>query len=107
MRAKQGAGPVTLSVDLSYIGTILNHAKAIHGVSVDTESVKMARTALRSLNLIGNSMERDRRPTSDEIDELLEFFETYPCQMPMRRIIQFAIMTRPWGENHKVRTGIC
>lgn len=42
MRARQGAGPVTLSVDLSYLHTVLTHAAAIHGIIVDRESVQLA-----------------------------------------------------------------
>jgi len=32
-RGRQGAGPVTFSVDLSYIRTVLTHARAIHASS--------------------------------------------------------------------------
>lgn len=41
-RAGQGAGPVTLAVDLSYLRTILTHAAAILGIPVDTECVRLA-----------------------------------------------------------------
>jgi len=64
-RAKQGAGPVTFSVDLSYIRTILTHAAAVHGIPVNAEDVRLARTALTRLGLIGRSNERDRRPSGD------------------------------------------
>ncbi|MEQ8401250.1 MAG: site-specific integrase [Silicimonas sp.] len=93
-RAKQGAGPVTLSVDLSYLNTILTHAAAVHGINVDTESVRLARTALARLGLVGRSMERDRRPTEDEIGALLEYFDAKTNMiMPMGRIVRFAIAT--------------
>ncbi|WP_353641769.1 site-specific integrase [Mesorhizobium sp. WSM2239] len=74
-RAKQGAGPVTLSVDLSYLRTVLTHAAAIHGISVDTESIRLARAALTRLGLVGRSHERDRRPTEAEIEALLDYFD--------------------------------
>lgn len=32
-RAKEGAGPVTASMDFGYIKTVLSHAAAVHGVS--------------------------------------------------------------------------
>ncbi|MEQ1714216.1 MAG: hypothetical protein ABL908_22840, partial [Hyphomicrobium sp.] len=35
-RAKEGAGPVTISIDLSFIGTVLEHASAVHGVVVQS-----------------------------------------------------------------------
>jgi len=92
-RAKQGAGPVTLSVDLSYLRTILTHAAAVHGINVDTESVRLARTALSRLGLVGRSNERDRRPTEDEIDAILSHVESKATVIPMGRIIRFAIAT--------------
>lgn len=93
-RAKQGAGPVTLSVDLSYIRTILTHAAAVHGISVDAENVRLARTALTRLGLIGRSNERDRRPSVDEIEALLDYFDNKTNTIiPMSRIVRFAIAT--------------
>lgn len=91
MRAKQGAGPVTLSVDLSYIRTVLVHANAIHGITVNTECVTLARVALTRLGLVGKGNERDRRPTQGELDALLGYFEENPTLIPMSRIIRFAI----------------
>ncbi|MCP4315409.1 MAG: hypothetical protein GY789_05110 [Hyphomicrobiales bacterium] len=58
LRARQGAGPVTLSVDMSYLRTVLTHAAAVHGIRVDTESVRLARTALARLGLIGRTQDR-------------------------------------------------
>ena len=34
LRARQGAGPVTLSVDVSYLRTVLTHAAAIHWLTL-------------------------------------------------------------------------
>ena len=36
-RAREGAGPVTVGIDLGYIKTILSHAAAVHGVTLSTE----------------------------------------------------------------------
>jgi len=92
-RAKEGAGPVTLLVDLSYIRTVLTHAKAIHGIPVDTECVQFARVALNRLGLIGRGQERDRRPTPDELDRLFTHFDQTPSIIPIGRIVRFAIAT--------------
>lgn len=94
MRAKQGAGPVTLSVDLSYIHTVLTHANAVHGINTKTEDLRLARAALSRLGLIGRSSERDRRPTEDEINALLDYFDNkINMIIPMGRVIRFAIAT--------------
>lgn len=93
-RAKQGAGPATLAIDLSFIRTIITHAAAVHGVEVSAEEARLARVALSHLNLVGKSKERDRRPTQDELDELIEYFETNRRQfIPMGRIVRYAVAT--------------
>jgi integrase len=93
-RAREGAGPVTLGMDLGYIKTILSHAAAVHGVPVSTESVDLARIALGRLGLVGKGLERDRRPTQDELDRLIAVFEAnVRQQIPLGRIIRFAIAT--------------
>jgi len=79
-------------MDLSYLSTILIHAAAVHGIRVDTESVRLGRIALEILGLVGRSVERDRRPTQDEISRLLEYFDTRSNMIiPVGRIIRFAI----------------
>jgi hypothetical protein len=61
-RAKPGAGPATLAIDMSFIRTIITHAAAAHGIEVSAEEARLARVALSHLNLVGKSNERDRRP---------------------------------------------
>lgn len=93
-RAKEGAGPVTLSIDLTYISTVLQHAAVIYGQAVPTEQLRLGRAALLRLGLVGSSMERDRRPTEDELTRLLAYFRYRDRQViPMERVIQFAIAT--------------
>lgn len=93
-RAKQDAGPATLAIDFSFIRTILSHAAAVHGIDAAAEDVRLARIALTRLGLIGRSVERDRRPDPDELDDLIEHFEDNPRQIiPMGRIIRFAVAT--------------
>ena len=41
--AKRRAGPATLAIDISFIGTLLTHAAAVH---VSPEEVRLARVAL-------------------------------------------------------------
>ena len=93
-RANEGAGPVTLGIDLGYIKTILSHAAAVHGVLLSTQSIDLARIALGRLGLVGKGSERDRRPTQDELDQLITAFEANPRQkIPLGRIIRFAVAT--------------
>jgi integrase len=93
-RALEGAGPVTLSIDLGYIKTILSHAAAVHGLIVSIEPLDLARIALKRLGLVGKGNERDRRPTQDEIDRILQGLDENPRQqLPVGRIVRFAIAT--------------
>jgi integrase len=93
-RAREGAGPATRAIDISFIGTILTHAAALHGMTADTEAVRLARVALSKIGLIGRAKERDRRPTQDELDKLFDYFDAKArLTMPMARIVKFAIAT--------------
>ena len=93
-RAREGAGPVTIGIDLGYIKTILSHAAAVHGVILSVEPVLLARIALARLGLVGKGNERDRRPTQDELDRLVNAFDANPFQkIPVGRIIRFAVAT--------------
>jgi integrase len=93
-RAKEGAGPATLAIDISSIRTIVSHAAAVHGIKASAEEVRLARIALKHLRLVGKSTERDRRPTLNELDELIEYFEKNSRQIiPMGRIIPYAVAT--------------
>lgn len=93
-RAREGAGPVTLGIDLGYIKTILCHAAAVHGIVVSTENINLARIALARLGLVGKGDERDRRPAQDELDRLIAAFDSNPRQqIPLGRIVRFAVAT--------------
>jgi len=93
-RAREGAGPVTLGIDLGYIKTILSHAAAVHGVILSVEPIALARIALARLGLVGKGNERERRPTQDELDRLIAAFNANRFQqIPVGRIIRIAVAT--------------
>jgi integrase len=93
-RAAEGAGPVTVGMDLGYIGTILTHAAAVHGIAASVEPLNLARVALARLGLVGKGDERDRRPTKDELDRIIAAFQANERQqIPVDRIVRFAVAT--------------
>ena len=93
-RVEIGAGPATLAIDFSFIGTVLTHAAAMHGLQVNTEAVRLARVALRRMGAIGRGQERDRRPTEDELKALFAHFDANTRNtLPMTVITKFAIAT--------------
>jgi len=93
-RFRQGAGPTTLSMDLSYLGTVLTHAAAVHGIAVRADQVVLARVALKRLGLVGKSSERARRPTQEELDAIINHSQLNSRQIiPLWRIVKFAVAT--------------
>lgn len=93
-RADEGAGPVTVGIDIGYVRTLLVHGAAVHGLPYSAEPVELGRVALARLGLVGKGNERDRRPTDDEIDALIRYFKGNNRQIiPIDTIIRFAIAT--------------
>lgn len=93
-RAAQGAGPTTLGIDIGTIKLVIQHAAAVHGITVRVEPVDLGRHALKRLGLVGKSKERDRRPTDDELKKLFACWDANDRQLiPMSRIVKFAIAT--------------
>jgi integrase len=93
-RAAEGAGPMTVSMDMGMIRLVVSHAAAVHGLPVPVEPIDLARIALKRLGLTGKSNERDRRPTDEELAKLIDHFDGNPRQIiPMGRIIKFAVAT--------------
>lgn len=93
-RLKQGAGPATIGIDVGMIKLVVQHAAAVHGLPVRVEPIDLGRIALSRLGLVAHSRARDRRPTEEEIERLIAWFDGNPRQLiPMARIIKFAIAT--------------
>lgn len=93
-RAKAGAGPVTVSMDIGMIKLVLSHAAAVHGLAVRVEPVDLGRQALARLGLVGKSRERDRRPSDEELLRLFACFDANErLTIPMTTVVQFAIAT--------------
>ncbi|VTZ26427.1 Integrase (fragment) [Methylocella tundrae] len=83
-----------MGIDIGTIKLILSHAAAIHGLEIRVEPVDLARLALKRLGLIGKGIERDRRPTQDELARLIAHFDGNPRQLiPVGSIIRFAVAT--------------
>jgi integrase len=94
MRADQGAGPVTLDINIGVVKMIIIHAAAVHGLDISPEPVDLARVALNRLGLIGKGTERVRRPGIDELNRLFRCFDDNDrLTLPMTRIVKFAMAT--------------
>ncbi len=80
VRSRAGAGPATLTMDLSYLGTVLRHsgtlADAVAACAQALGALQAAKAALRHQGRAGAPIQRERRITQAEIDQLLELFLT-------------------------------
>jgi integrase len=94
-RRAAGAGPSTAGNDLTWIGSVLRAAQSVLGLPVQPELVEQARNACRELRLIRRSGQRDRRPTTEELQRLDQHFRPRErrSRIPMNDILWFAIET--------------
>jgi integrase len=92
-RAAEGAGRVTVSSDLSYISAVVRVARGAWREDLRPGVVEDARTALNLLGLIGKSTERARRPTQQELDRIVAYFEATERRRASRMadLVQFLV----------------
>lgn len=70
MRREEGAGPYTINMDVSKLGTAMRYGGAKLKMALP-DLVGAARPTLNYLRLIGGGGKRERRPTEDEMRRLL------------------------------------
>jgi len=89
--------PSTRENYLSHLAAVAAVAKLMWGYPLDKQAIADARTVLRRMGITTRSRERDRRPTRDEIDALIEHFKCSwdrgDMRIPMADIVLFAIFS--------------
>lgn len=73
-RKAEGAGPYTVNMELSALGTTLRHAASFMNLQLP-DVTGQARPLLLHLQLIGGGARRTRRPTEDELAAVLAYVE--------------------------------
>lgn len=73
-RKREGAGPYTINMDISKLGTVLRYT-AHKAQVVIPDVIGAARPVLKYMRLIGGGGKRRRRPTGDELCRLLAYFK--------------------------------
>jgi integrase len=71
MRRDEGAGPYTINMDVSKLGTVLRYGGAVLKVAMP-DVVGSARPLLTHLRLIGGGGLRERRPQEDELRRIIQ-----------------------------------
>lgn len=96
-RAGAGAGPATISQDISYLSGVLASAKPVYGIEYAQNPAREARPVLIQMGLIGKSQRRSRRPVGDELDRLEEGLRKRSAhrsaKIPFTDILRFSILS--------------
>ena len=89
-----GVQPQTVSNYMSHLAAVFSIARPAWGYPLNQQAMDDARKVSDRLGITGKSRERDRRPTLDELDKLMQHFldrsKRRPSSIPMHRIIAFA-----------------
>lgn len=91
------AAPSTRGNYMSHLASIFTVARPMWKYPLDKQAMDDAQIVLRKMGIISKSKERDRRPTLDELDRLMELFGVAELRRtdsaPMQKIIAFAIFS--------------
>lgn len=90
-RDEDGAGPYTINMDISKLGTVLRLA-GVHLKINLPDVVGQARPLLAHLHLIGGGGRRERRPTEDELQRLVEWLHAQRGEI-YADMVRFAVAT--------------
>lgn len=93
-RREAGAGPVTIGLELSLLGSILRSAAGLLGAHLTDEPIKAARVSLKNAGLLGRSVERTRRVDQKTLGVLCAHFRNKARQIvPCAEITEFGVAT--------------
>ncbi|MHA6126270.1 tyrosine-type recombinase/integrase [Pseudomonas fluorescens group sp. PF-1] len=103
-----GVQPQTAGNDLAHLGAVLSIARDAWGYQVDPLAMAGARRVLRKLGYNLKSRERDRRPTLDELGQLMTHYEDMQARRRsvtnMLKVVGFALFsTRRLDEITRIR----
>lgn len=93
MRINSGVKPQTVYHDMSSLGMILRTAAAAWKMPVNLSEFEEARLLMRSKGLVTRADQRERRPTTGEIDKIRAHFRRSHrrTMLPMEDLMDFAI----------------
>lgn len=96
-KLETGVQPQTVSNYLSHLAAVFAIARPAWNYPLDRQAMQDAWIVASKLGLTTKSRERNRRPTLDELDQLMKHFKDRstirPSSIPMHRIIAFAIFS--------------
>lgn len=95
--SKTNPQPQTIGNYISHLAAVFDIADAAWNYPLSPSEMIAAQKVLRRLKKITKSKKRDRRPTTDEVNRIIEFFhenwQRRPKSTPMHKIVAFAIFS--------------
>lgn len=89
--------PQTVANYLSHLAAVFAVAKPAWAYPLDQTAMNDAFVVAKRLGIASKSRERDRRPTLEELDRIMEYFgerlKRRPSSIPMQKVIGFAIFS--------------
>lgn len=99
MAFAQGLGvqPQTVGNYLAHLASVFAVARPAWGYPLDKAAIDDARTVARRLGVTSRSNKRDRRPTLEELDKIMEHYAVVQAKrvdtIPMQDVVAFAIFS--------------
>lgn len=95
--AQRPASPSTILNYMSHLSSIFRIAGPAWGYPLDAAHMRSALAVCKHLGVTSKAQKRDRRPTLDELERLLDHFDAQiasrPKTMPMSLIVLFALFS--------------
>lgn len=93
-RVKEGAGGVTIGIDLAYLRTVLSWARYVRNLNLDPDITLDVKRSLARRGLKTRSNERTRVASPGELTKLFEHFQKMRRNtIDMISVIEFAVLT--------------
>ena len=93
-RVKEGAGGVTIGIDLAYLRTVLSWARYVRKLNLDPDITIDVKRSLKQRGLKVRSNERTRVASPEEIEKLAEHYRKMRrAQIDMIAVMRFATLT--------------
>lgn len=106
-RLRESRAPQTVMNYLSHLQAVFAVARPAWGMPLEPQAIRDAMSVAKRLGLVARSGQRDRRPTIEEMDRLMEHFAAKHARgrsMPMHKVCAFALFsTRRQEEITRIR----
>lgn len=87
--------PQTVAGYMTHLGVVIRHSGPLVGIKLPKAEFIEAMETCRHLGIVGQSAKRNRRPTLEELDKLMDYFVKFsaadPRAVPMHMLILAAI----------------